>query len=229
MGLELVELILAVEERFEIHIPDKDAARLNNTRKLIDYVSARVSLAGGLARECASQRAFYTVRKGLMAGGTSRSAVLPNTPLVELLPPESRRSAWHALERQINVPHWPELHRSDLVPRFTWYAGLTAGAAAAIPILRAMPSGTGLLVAMAAILIGIGFVHWTTRPFALHFSPIGLTAGDLSKLVASRQPVPSPPYTREEVAAVVRALVTLHLGVASFTDDDDFVTNLGAG
>lgn len=42
MGLEFVELVLAIEERFRIDIPDAEAAELPTTRHIVDYVYGRV-------------------------------------------------------------------------------------------------------------------------------------------------------------------------------------------
>ena len=39
MGLDIVELVLAVEERFHLDIPDEEAQRLETPRQLVDYVA----------------------------------------------------------------------------------------------------------------------------------------------------------------------------------------------
>lgn len=41
MGLEVVELIMRIEEEFDIEIPDKDAERLTTVGHIADYVSER--------------------------------------------------------------------------------------------------------------------------------------------------------------------------------------------
>lgn len=38
MGLELVELVLQVEERFEIEVDDAAAAQINRVGELVDFV-----------------------------------------------------------------------------------------------------------------------------------------------------------------------------------------------
>jgi acyl carrier protein len=45
MGLDAVELALAIEETFGIDLPDADTAKLTTPRKLIDHVCARVGAA----------------------------------------------------------------------------------------------------------------------------------------------------------------------------------------
>lgn len=41
MGLDIVELVLAVEERFQLEIPDEEAQCLETPRQLVDYVAQR--------------------------------------------------------------------------------------------------------------------------------------------------------------------------------------------
>lgn len=45
--LDHIELIMAVEEEFELCIIDEDAERLNTVGDLIDYVKAKVSKVEG--------------------------------------------------------------------------------------------------------------------------------------------------------------------------------------
>ncbi|MDP2600842.1 MAG: acyl carrier protein [Deltaproteobacteria bacterium] len=40
-SLDVVELIMALEEEFEIEVPDADAEKLDNVQKLINYLEAR--------------------------------------------------------------------------------------------------------------------------------------------------------------------------------------------
>ena len=42
--MDLVQLIMALEERFEIEIPENDAERLRTVRDIIDFVDANCSL-----------------------------------------------------------------------------------------------------------------------------------------------------------------------------------------
>lgn len=39
MGLELVELVMRIEEEFEIAIPNEAAEKMTTPRKVIDYVA----------------------------------------------------------------------------------------------------------------------------------------------------------------------------------------------
>ena len=41
-SLDIVELVMAMEEEFDVEIPDEDAARLERIQDAISYLSARV-------------------------------------------------------------------------------------------------------------------------------------------------------------------------------------------
>ena len=43
MGLVLVELVMAVEERFGVPIPDQETQHLKTPRQLVDFVAKRVA------------------------------------------------------------------------------------------------------------------------------------------------------------------------------------------
>ncbi|HEY9765029.1 MAG TPA: acyl carrier protein [Chroococcales cyanobacterium] len=40
-SLDTVELIMALEEEFDVEIPDEEAEKITNVKQIIDYISAR--------------------------------------------------------------------------------------------------------------------------------------------------------------------------------------------
>ena len=69
MGLDGVELLLAVEEEFGVAIADADAIGLTTPALLAEYVSARLGDRARNAAVCTSSRAFYLLRQALMETG----------------------------------------------------------------------------------------------------------------------------------------------------------------
>jgi acyl carrier protein len=41
-SLDIVELIMALEEEFDMEIPDEDAEKISTVRDVVDYIKARV-------------------------------------------------------------------------------------------------------------------------------------------------------------------------------------------
>ncbi len=93
MGLDGVELVMAIEEEFKIAISDAEASESDTVGKIVHLVHARLR---HIAEEpCPSQHGFYVVRKQLMeCVGLPRSAVKPDSKLEDLIPPEGRRLTW---------------------------------------------------------------------------------------------------------------------------------------
>ena len=44
MGLDLVEMVMAIEERFNVDIPDEDAEKLKTPRILYEYIIAKLKV-----------------------------------------------------------------------------------------------------------------------------------------------------------------------------------------
>jgi hypothetical protein len=97
MGLDLVEYVIAIEDAFEISIPDADAAELDTPGKLVDYLCARL----GEARDGAPliQTVFYRLRAALATElGVERSRIRPQTMLGDLTDRPSS-AVWRPLLR----------------------------------------------------------------------------------------------------------------------------------
>ena len=64
MGLDAVELIMAVEEAFDIEIPDWEGRNLSTAGQMYAYVVSR--LAFPQRERCISSAVFYRIRRALM-------------------------------------------------------------------------------------------------------------------------------------------------------------------
>jgi acyl carrier protein len=108
MGLDSVEFVMAVEEAFQIAIPDSEAERMATPRHLVDYVMTRLGETD--QRVCLEQRAFYRLRRAAMrVFGVTRSAVQVGTRWEHLLPPKQRRHNWTLLQHAAGITPWPSL------------------------------------------------------------------------------------------------------------------------
>src|SRR5262245_7849642 len=103
MGLDLVEFVMEVEERFGVRIPDADATALTTPRKLIDYLAARLD-AAPLTGVSPSEAILGAVRRVFVDRlGVFPHAVAPDALLDALVPRENRRGLWTALRTDLTL------------------------------------------------------------------------------------------------------------------------------
>ena len=102
MGLDGVELLMAIEEDFELAIPDGDAEKLCTPNDIADYLMQRLgSPTDTKPYSCLSQRQFYQLRRALMQEfGITRRQIRRQTPLHRLLP--HPRTQWRQLSKAVD-------------------------------------------------------------------------------------------------------------------------------
>lgn len=93
MGLDSVELILAIEEEFGIEIPDSEASTIATVGDVYELVKIRVGQVEPAS--CLSQRIFHKLRRGLSESyGVERSAITPQAHLSDFIPMEELKDGW---------------------------------------------------------------------------------------------------------------------------------------
>jgi len=107
MGLDSVEIVLGVEETFQIQIPDAAAAEMITPRDVINYVAQQVSTCP--AGRCIAQETFFRLRRGFR---NQIPALVPQfrlaTSLKDVLHKDQWPQVWSAIRAQIGQPNWPE-------------------------------------------------------------------------------------------------------------------------
>ncbi len=230
MGLDIVEFVMSVEERFGIAIPDEDAQNLTTPRLLVDYIMTKVK--PGRGRGCLSQREFHRLRRALIARHwTTRQDLKPETLLEQIVPRLNRRSLWKQLGEELHSPRWPHLIRPKPVK-----AALTAAAIVAYSLPWVLRGGeilSGHLTAVVVSIFATIAVIWigliATRPFQQAFPPVyASVAGIVRSLVATdqRSEKVQEGWTREQVRETVRALIVEQFALTDFSDDSRFVQDL---
>ena len=221
MGLDGVELIMAVEDEFQIAIPNRDAEQSVTVGKLVDVVYERLRHTGTAA--CPSQHGFYVVRKTLTGTlGLKRSQIRPDTALEELIPRPGRNEVWRTVMTSLPTsndvvttlvrPKRLVLFAFLILPVLTTAVYVLFGRE---PELFALPVGilTGILGAML------------TFPFKQEF-PNGLR--QVKDLVPFVTTLDTSARTREDVFQRVRKITSEQLGVneSKITLETDFVKDL---
>lgn len=178
MGLEFVEMILAVEDTFGFSIPDEDAAGLDTVGKLYEYILAH--RFRGYQEDCLSSITFYKLRRAMMSVlRIPRKKIRVSTKLSEIIPARRRRT-WKALQLETGL-RLPQLRRSAWATTIAVLA--TFGLGIAVPVLLSLGPFSGAILVSILTMIAVGYLFsWLTRPLAFKFLPECATMGQLTSL-----------------------------------------------
>lgn len=231
MGLDSIELVMEVEDRFQVKLPDAECERIRTVADLAALVIARLPRTTVV---CPTTRGFFDFRRLLMTHDVSeRSAVRPQVRLDCLFPPE-RRNIWKQLcriDRRL-----PDLVASDRHDRilslitglllFSWLMA-TGAFWGLFGVAAAMPLSIGLLF--------VGFIGWWALIDQLqqHF-PRGIeTVGDIARVIAPMElPMSSAGerlVVQQQVLEEVRRISADQLGMSldKVHPNSDYVKDLG--
>lgn len=110
MGLDSVELVLAIEEEFGVEIPDYDAERITTVGDMYNWL--RATLRSTPPANCMTQRMFYKVRKALINNyGVPKQSITLDTKLKDLVPEQDLKEAWPYLDLFAELD-FPKLDRN---------------------------------------------------------------------------------------------------------------------
>lgn len=101
MGLELVELVLAVEEEFDVRIPGPVPETVGEFFDSIRTAIQRDQRI--LAACCPCIAVFFEVRDAVQIAWAASGRIAPSTFLHEVVPAGRLAVAWRRLESQLNV------------------------------------------------------------------------------------------------------------------------------
>ncbi|MBI5723648.1 MAG: hypothetical protein HZA50_06800 [Planctomycetes bacterium] len=196
MGLDAVELVIRVEDSFDIKIPDDEASAIVSIGDLYRCILHKLGQSpktGNLKKRCMTARAFYRLRKGLSRLKHCEGLrIRPDTPLEQVLPAKDRQDIWPGLEKSIGLK-LPRLKRPPIIPALmlllciAWMVLGTSifyikqnkwpsyiGSASTFEVFM-----TGLLVTALLILVASLVL---TRPLAV-WIPGCANTGDLAKAI----------------------------------------------
>jgi len=232
MGLDAVEMVIAVEETFDIHIDDAEAEKTLTPRQLIELVQNKVSAA--TASVCLTQRAFNLLRKSLLHNGTwKRSDIAPPVRLETLIPRDQRRTLLEKVTTELGIHTPPQL----VAPRWMNISALAGSLLAGTFAALAYGHFDNSLFVGIFLIVSIGtggIVLRLIRPFHKEFPANLQTVGDLARWVMTHKGdlanATTPGWTREQIAARVREIVVDAIGCKpDFSEDANFVKDLGMG
>jgi len=95
MGMDCVEIVMDIEDRFDIRISDEDASRMETVGDVYDYL-LKVVPTMNAEQPCVPRRVFRVLQRAIQPTGRCR----PSTPVRHVLPAMGRRRAWQRIEAE---------------------------------------------------------------------------------------------------------------------------------
>ena len=240
MGLDGVELIMAIEERFGIEIPDDTASEMLTAGDLHLYILGRMHekrskiaadyAAGKTKNTCLSSRLFYLIRRTLQwTVGIERFQVQRHSSLDELIPRHGRLLHWENLRKGAGL-RLPNLKRP------IWLVWSLFACICLIPAIFALcfgltdPPAYAFLVIPVMIAVAL-IARAATTPFALCFPDGCLTIEDLVQRASKHISVEWMLKQTEDIWPVLKEIIIEQLGVTpeEVTKKARFVDDLGVG
>jgi acyl carrier protein len=239
MGLDAVELVIEVEEEFEIKLDDASAEKMHTVGQLHDYIVSKLPANSPWATAqagqtiatwpCLTAAAFYRLRAAVAeVTGQSAKRIRPGTTLDSQLPALQRRKLWKRVRHNLKL-QLPRIGYSKVVERVIW---LIAGLITLVGVAFFLRDGRqvpwfvgGFVAALVSLYIGFTPLAWSIE----HVQ----TFGDAAKWVAIRDHATLSETigvtTRETVWIRLVAIVSEQLGVDPLIirPETSFVNDLG--
>ncbi len=232
MGLDTVELVMEIEEAFDISIPDDRASKMLTVGDVYEFILEKTADSTLKSDTCLSAAAFYELRKHVRSLGLSDSKIRPKTKLDCVIPFIGRRTYWQNLSSRMDL-RFPRLVRPS------WLVLLNCMLIAIVVSSSFLGfSGqnlvSGIVVATAFGCISTAVLMLLTRPFAIYPAAGCSTIRDLvTNLVAINYNTLATRYSTRSQTDIWNALqliVAEQLGVdrSVVVPHARFVQDLGA-
>lgn len=226
MGLDSVELVMRVEESFDIVIEDADAEQVSTPGQMCALIERKLGvLDAEKSSFCPTSRAFYRVRRELMGLGIGRAHIKPDSSLHELLPRANRVTLWRQLSGALPLELAP-LGRSDEVRSLLLFGA--TGSALGVFLTPLYPPLALAFVCSAGATIGLALF---SAPHKI-FPPSRVrTVAELARRVAWTLPVVRGESQTRDVWLQLQLIIADELSIApeKVTRDAHFFRDLGMG
>ncbi|WP_394751081.1 phosphopantetheine-binding protein [Spongiimicrobium salis] len=104
MGLDSVELVMSVEDKFGIRIPNAECEKIYTVQDFADKVFEMIPI--NPSDKCLTQIMFYRIRRVFRKFNLTDSPIKPDCKISDLLTPNNLKTKWNLLatELQLNLP-----------------------------------------------------------------------------------------------------------------------------
>jgi len=227
MGLDGVELVMALEEAFGVELKNDEVVKTVTPGLVTDLIFSKLRHATD--NICHSQRAFYVLRQACARlFHTSRKTFTPATSIRILIPQEREAADWVRLQQAVEARRWPKLDRPLWLNRLLTGVALGIVAACVWFWWRIVPVGPTSAIVLGCIcaIFPIIAIFRLTRRFKTRIPADMQRIRDLVPYVSTANVVE---WTREQVAQLVKIVVQEQLGIsdARYREDAHFINDFG--
>ncbi|MDH3346486.1 MAG: hypothetical protein OEM02_00100 [Desulfobulbaceae bacterium] len=227
MGLEGVELIMALEEYFGVEIEDNEAEYLTTPRLVGDLIFTKIQKSDEYF--CQSQRAFYALRNVFIKTfNLKRHQVKLDTPFRDYIPKAEEKEVWLRLKKAIRARIWPKFTRPSWLSYTLWGISFVVFLIATIWVSTWSSNNAGFAILMG-ILSAIGFAIISTKltvSYKICIPTSLITMRDLIPYVITSDTIS---WTREHVSDSIKNLILEQFGIPEehYTEDSKFIDDFG--
>ena len=230
MGLDALELVMAVEEKFNIEISDQEAQHILTVGEFQRLILSKLNISD--ESTCMTQQAFHMIRRQAMnTFSIPRRGFKPDTPLSSIVPKENRQLSWSNFQSSLGLSEMPELVRPGGIT--ATITALSLGILVVAIWIGVLTKSLGTWSAVGGLIAAL--VGWSgaelTKSMKTEFQEGYSRVRDLARYVVARHPqilgrqrVKS--RTEEEVRCLLREVIISQTGVSDFNDNSRFVADL---
>lgn len=226
MGLDAVEIVMDVENRFGITIRDEEALSIRTVSDLLSIINTRIAAARQAA--CANLSAFVRIRRLTRELiGLPNLRLRPSTKIASVVPANRRKQLWRAL-RDLYGSAPPSLRRPKMLRYLLIATSLLAVLAALYVATFDIAYLSVGIFAVAAFIIAL---YVATTPFRTEPPITFSTFGDVSRRLVGVSIATGPSHSEVEVLDAVRQICGDILGVDydKVVPSARFIEDLGVG
>lgn len=168
MGLDSVELIVEVENEFQIEILDIEAENILTVGDFYECVIQKLAFSPDEINQarCKSQEYFYELRKVLIEDfQQERKTISPKTSLHAIFEKKKIRASWKILAEKIEVK-MPDLERPKWMNNLIIWTFLILGIS--VSIIGIISGHYYLLGIWIMVVYALEWLFKLTEPFAIH-------------------------------------------------------------
>ena len=233
MGLDSVELVIAVEEIFEISIEDEDAGMMRTVDDLYEYV---IKVLNADSKEsCLSSIAFYKTRKMIIKYlDITRNNIKPTTKVKSVFRERDIREQWTLIEKKMGI-ELPSLNRPLwLINLINCIFLLFVFIAVLMYVIDIITGYCSFLFIIIGVLI-TSLLYRITEKFATKIPKKINLVSDISNIVMvneyRKQEKPKQSLSKNEIWNILVYIIVEQLDVEAemITKKATFIEDLGMG